>query len=219
MAKSKKLFIGLILILILTGCHTGRIDSLSRNRDESIIIARLRIVNDDRDITSKARLIFDNIKGYGVLPDDSCYIYFKLQGGKHYLSRIEYLDRSINLPVTLLSFKTPPSNIYYLGDISIKLDLDFNYSSMIRGIGGFGGALLGAAASVAYENRSVESPPILLENKIEDAKKYFNSLFSSNEPISQCKFICDTTNIFRDTSDVNKIEGPNKKELRRKHIK
>lgn len=206
MKRINNLVIGLIIILIVTACSNGRIESLERKPNESIVIAKLKIMNYDEDVTEDSGVLFDEILWgtYGVLPDDSCFIYLKLPVGNHYLARIANGNKSINLPETMLRFETPESKIYYLGDITVKLELDMNIS-----------AAFGLIGAMAYEGRNVKQPPFTVDNKIEDAKKYFNSMFPSNETITQCKFYCDSTSVL-DSNNVRK-DGLNKKEARRLH--
>ena len=90
----------------------------------------------------------------------------KLPLGKHFLSGIAFNNRSINLTDKLLKFETPENKIYYLGDINIILSLDFNDT--------FTNGLIGA---LEYDNRSKTPPAIWIDNKIKNAKFYFNSLF------------------------------------------
>jgi hypothetical protein len=212
MKKSKYLVLGLLLILVITGCSTGRINSLERKSNECIVIAKVYIKNYGEDFTYGSRFFFDGRTRsvVPVYPDDFYYIYFKLTLGNHFLGRIENDDRSINLYDDYLRFETPESKIYYLGDISTELSLDMNYGSFLYVFGAIGGIV----GNRIYENRSVKQPKMVIENRIGEAITYFNSIFENKEEIIQCKIYNDSTNIFTDTL---KPEGTNKKELRRQH--
>jgi hypothetical protein len=153
MKRIRILVLGLMLILIISACSSGRIDSLEKRADECIVIAKVFIKNYNKDITRESTLSFDAIVWslFDVKPDDSCYIYLKLPLGKHFHGRIEYIRGSINLPKRMLVFETPESKVYYLGHISTELSLE-THLSLFAGIVGW----------ITYESRDVEKPPVLV---------------------------------------------------------
>jgi hypothetical protein len=207
MKRINILVIGLILTLIVIACSTGRINSLERRADECIVIAKVKILNYNEDITKESTLSFDGIvwSHYKVEPDDSSYIYFKLPLGKHFLGRIEYNGRSINLPKRMLVFETPESKVYYLGHISTELSLENSYPPLFLGTSGLQMVGLSTLGWMAYETREVYHHPILIENKIKEAQIYFDFLFPYNVKITRCAIKVDTTKVF---SDSTKLKGP-----------
>lgn len=164
-----------LLCLIIISCGTGRISNLERKPNEAIVIAKMRIIDKRNNITKSSGILFDETfwNKYSVNPDDSSYIYIKLPLGKHYIARIEYGSKSQNLPENLITFNTPESRIYYIGDINMQLfTLEANY-----------GFKYGIIGTILYETRDVDTPLIYVENNYIDAKTYFTNLFPTNEEI------------------------------------
>lgn len=189
--KTKLLFVFIIVIslsIIITSCSTGRIESLERNSDEAIIIAKVKVNNQNEDVTNDAVFLFDETAygTYHVRTDLEEYFYMKIPLGNHYISRISIGSRSINLIDSFLTFETKESKIYYIGDLSFELDLGVNV-----------GASFGLLGALAYEGRKVVMPPVAIKNNFERSKTYFNNIFKNVEIIYPNLVRIDSSNIGR----------------------
>lgn len=107
----------------------------------------------------------------------------KIPVGLHYLARIEIDSKSLNIPETFTSFETSKGGLYYIGDITTCVELDFN-----------AGMMFGLMGGLAYEIRQVDPPQIYVDNNYNDAVKYFKSKFPTDEPIILNLMQADTTN-------------------------
>lgn len=158
------------LLVFIAACGTGRIESLYRQPDEAIVIAKVKLLDGKDNRTDEGKIFFGGANG--VEPDDSGYVYFKVYTGKYYFARVQMGNESVKLPKTYTSFEIPESKIYYIGDITAYLNMEFNYGA------GFG--LLGA---LAYEGRHVRVPPVNVENNYEKDTYYFKNIFPMQDTI------------------------------------
>ncbi|MDT3738781.1 MAG: hypothetical protein RO257_04695 [Candidatus Kapabacteria bacterium] len=214
-----KISANVLLCLIIISCGSGRISNLERKPDEAIMIAKLNFKDDRKTFTKSSIICFDD-DVLAVKPDDSCYIYFKLPLGRHYISRVFNRNTNSNqkLPDSLIWFVTNESKIYYIGDIYLNMDIDYNGSVLI-------GGLLGAVASVAYEHRNVYNPDVYVEDNFESAKSHLTKLFPTNETIYRSLVEFDSLYIIKNFDSLKRDEeylklDPNRKSnKRRKMIK
>ncbi len=183
----------LIIGFIIISCGTGRIDNLERKPDEAIVIAKMRIIDEEYDITQESEIFFSK---EGVSADAASYVYFKIPCGRNNISRIETSYGSQNLQSYLIRYIVPESKIYYIGDISLKFDIPANWQAIAFGLIGH----------LAYESRDVENPDVEIKDNFESAKTHFKKLFPTNEEIYKSIAVFDTLNIKHPSDTLSKGE-------------
>ncbi|GAB1370092.1 hypothetical protein MASR1M45_01500 [Candidatus Kapaibacterium sp.] len=163
----RKLFI-FTLVLFITACATGRIESLKRQPNESIIIANISVTN--IGIIDEPVLTFETAlsgKTATVKPDDFGYIYFRVPDEPHFLSRVGISGGKYqNIPQYFLQFIPKDGGIYYIGDITLGFEMGYNW-----------GMHFGLIGALAYDSRDTDNPSIEIKNNYESARRYFLKLF------------------------------------------
>jgi hypothetical protein len=186
MSKGTIVVLSLLLSILFISCGTGgRIKSLNRDFNEAIIIAKVDIFNNEEPASEYSIVFFDQYTSgsYAVKPDKNNYIYKKILVGKHHIAKIQMGNRSIKLPITYTGFETPEGKIYYIGDLTADLKLDFNV-----------GAMFGLLGAIAYEERTVSVPSIRVVNNYEKAVTYFKTIFPCKDTILQSIMVVDSVN-------------------------
>jgi hypothetical protein len=192
----RKIFQNVVFVFIsfiIISCGSGRIENLERKPNEAIVIAKMKIIDEEYDITQESEIFFSK---EGVSADAASYVYFKIPCGRNNISRIETSYGSQNLQSYLLRYLVPESKIYYIGDISLKFDISANWQAIAFG-------LLG---NWAYENRDVENPEVDITDNFESAKTHFKNLFPNNEEIYKSIAVFDTLNIKHPSDTLSKSE-------------
>lgn len=136
----KKYILLLMLSVFMTSCNSGKLSkSEAISETETIIIARITILNSGKDITKNARLYFDeNIKGVLTyrLGEDHLLI-MKVPKGNHFLKHIYTAYGSANFPDGYAQIAVPESGkVYYIGNIEIdgNMQLQKKFSGIVRDV-------------------------------------------------------------------------------------
>jgi hypothetical protein len=102
----------------------GQLKSLELKPGEVIAIGRLEVLENGRDVTREATLLF-NEGMWGTYPyraDESGFIYMKLRRGKNHLARISIPSGFAKFPDGYLATELSDSaKIHYIGDLRIEL--------------------------------------------------------------------------------------------------
>lgn len=137
MKKGVKL---LLFTIFLISCNSGKLSkSETVAETETIIIARITILNSGKDITKNAKVYFDeNIKGIFSyrLKEDGLMI-MKMPKGNHFLKHIYTAYGSANLPDGYAQISVPETGkVYYIGNIEIdgNTQLQKKFSGIVRDV-------------------------------------------------------------------------------------
>jgi hypothetical protein len=176
----KKIFKNVLIVItsfIIISCstgRTGRIENLDRKPNEAIVFAKMNIKDGDKNITKETFIVFNSLSNIAqaVKPDGSSFIYFKLPIGKHFISKISNETASQKLPEYFITFEIPESKIYYIGDINMVFDLDYNW-----------GIYAGVIGQIGYDLRKVDLPYASIKDNFSSSKDYILKIFPTSEEI------------------------------------
>jgi len=173
-----------ILGLLVTGCSTGRITSLSRKPNEAIIIAKIQIKNGDSYLDNKWNFLLDERlwAKWAAWPDKQNYIYMKVPIGKHFIALLQYKGFHKNIPDNYLTIDITENKIYYIGDIVLNWTID-KAKDAVKYNGG--GAIGGIAGAVANSKKSGEYIKVDVVDNYDETTKYFTSKFSNSQLIEK----------------------------------
>lgn len=173
--NNKVIYTLVVAVIVITGCKSGRVSTTEMKPGEAIIIARIRILNHNQDITTESTLLFnERLRGkYAVIPDDKGYIYAKLPVGKNHLTYLSYKNYYKNLPPENIVVTIPEQNkLYYIGDIEIVCDFTRKDVSAT-----------GAAGVIAQSKKDGAKLKISIKNNFEYDTSYFKQKIKTDKEI------------------------------------
>ena len=162
--------VGLILLLLVSGCATSKLTRLEDlSPREAVAIAKIRVMLNGKDVTKDAAVLFNapstGIPKYDYKVDENGYVFAKLPVGENSINYILHPDR-----ITQHHFRSGELNfqlsegraLYYVGDITFDwqgMGSSANWAIAIAVGGLLPGPLAGGAASQGRIVVAVESNP------------------------------------------------------------
>lgn len=172
-----KRFIFIVLVTVsFWGCGSGRITTLEKEQNEAIVIGRLTITDNRKDVSPKSNILFDERAWgtYAVWPDDKNYIYLKLPVGRHFIAFLQHSEYNNNFPDNYAVVDLPESKIYYIGDLTINL----KFGDMDEAKSG----VLGAVSDINKEGVKI---PIEISDNYDSTVQYFNQKFNNTSIVEK----------------------------------
>lgn len=136
----KRIGLLLLVILLTASCSSSKFSKKDTVSDtETIIIGKITILNNDKNITKGSKIYFDENKK-GVLTyrlDQSGLLIMKLLKGNHFLKLIYTPYGSANLPDGYANLSVSENEkVYYIGNIEINGTglLQKKFSGIVRDV-------------------------------------------------------------------------------------
>lgn len=173
-----KVYVFIIAVsLILGGCATrpyGQLKSLKTGPDEVIVIGKLKVQENGKDVTKETSLLFNEIMWgtYAYRADTSGYLYTKFRRGENHLARIGLGERFSNIPDDFATVMlTDATKVHYIGDITIDI------TGKLHIMAGMMFGMVGAIADAASSGSRV---PITVANDPQPSIDYFRKKFPNS---------------------------------------